>query len=121
MGWSYCGTDEDGRDIGYGISATCDHPGCETKIDRGLSYCCGDMHGGDLDEENTGTEAVLYQCCGRYFCPEHLATWWGPEQGHNACRPCIERLDKEMAEKGDIDCLEKDDRAMIAKLENDDA
>ncbi len=29
------------RDIGYGVPAYCDHPGCMAEIDRGLSYVCG--------------------------------------------------------------------------------
>lgn len=61
MGWANCGTDSNGRPIGYAHSATCDHPGCDKKIDRGLSYVCGDMHGEDEVS------------CERYFCPEHLS------------------------------------------------
>ena len=60
MGWAYCGKDDRGREIGYGIIATCDQRGCDTVIDRGLGYCCGPMHGG----EEGG--------CGRYFCGTHL-------------------------------------------------
>lgn len=63
VGWSYCGEDDLGRPIGYSIEAVCDFPGCEAEIDRGLSYCCGGMHGGGDDG------------CGRYFCPEHLAPY----------------------------------------------
>ncbi len=44
MGWSL-GHDNRwgkfGRDIGYGVPAICDHPGCNAEIDRGLSYVCG--------------------------------------------------------------------------------
>lgn len=61
MGWGSCGTDSQGRPIGYNHSATCDHPGCVKRIDRGLSYACGGMHG-DL-----GGEA-----CEKYFCTDHL-------------------------------------------------
>lgn len=47
------------RDIGYGVPATCDHPDCDAKIDRGLSYVCGgEPYGGD-------------EGCGLYFCSEH--------------------------------------------------
>jgi hypothetical protein len=60
MGWAHCGTFE-GREIGYGIEATCDFEGCETEIDRGLSYVCGTTHGGD-------------DGCGGYFCGDHLVT-----------------------------------------------
>lgn len=45
MGWGNCGRDSKGRPIGYLHAATCDHPGCDAKIDRGLSYACGQMHG----------------------------------------------------------------------------
>lgn len=60
MGWANCGTDEKGRPIGYAVSAVCDHKSCHTKIDRGLSFVCGDMHGG-------GDHG-----CGKYFCTKHL-------------------------------------------------
>ena len=60
MGWSYCGTDSDSRDIGYSIDATCDHKGCNKKIDRGLAYACGGMHGQNEYD------------CEKYFCYEHL-------------------------------------------------
>ena len=115
MGWSYCGTDEDGRDIGYGISAVCDHPGCEKEIDRGLSYVCGDEHHGYFNDD----EPVCYQGCGKYFCGDHQKMWWGPESNHEVCIACENRLNKEMTEKGDIDCLEKEDREELAKMGTD--
>lgn len=60
MSWSI-GFDENWkRDIGYGVPAVCDLPGCKTKIDRGLSYVCG----GDICGGSTG--------CGLFFCPKHL-------------------------------------------------
>lgn len=59
MGWANCGDDSKGRPIGYAHAATCDFPGCETKIDRGLSHVCGRMHGADE-----------YSCEG-YFCEKH--------------------------------------------------
>lgn len=47
------------RDIGYGVPAWCDHPGCNERIDRGLSYVCGgEPYGGD-------------EGCGLYFCGKH--------------------------------------------------
>lgn len=61
MSWSDCGTDSQGRPIGYVHPATCDHPGCDAKIDRGLSYACGGMHGEDEVS------------CEKYFCEAHLA------------------------------------------------
>ena len=62
MGWANCGTDSNGRRIGYGFVAKCDFPGCRHKIDRGLSYACGDMHG----EDNCS--------CEKYFCSHHRRT-----------------------------------------------
>ena len=60
MGWSI-GYDETWkRDIGYGVPATCDHPGCHEKIDRGLARVCG---GEQFGGENG---------CGLYFCGHHL-------------------------------------------------
>lgn len=59
MGWANCGEDKNGRPIGYSHEATCDHDGCNVKIDRGLAYACGDMHG--------NTEYG----CDKYFCSEH--------------------------------------------------
>lgn len=48
------------RDIGYGVPSTCDLPGCNEEIDRGLSYVCGDEpYGGEYG-------------CGLYFCPKHF-------------------------------------------------
>jgi len=58
MGWAI-GTGANGRDIGYGVPAICDKPGCNNKIDRGLSYCCG--------------EFISDNGCGLYFCLSHLA------------------------------------------------
>ena len=60
MGWANCGNDSNGRPIGYAHEATCDHPGCDKKINRGLSYACGGMHG-------TGDGG-----CEGYFCWTHL-------------------------------------------------
>lgn len=59
MGWGNCGLDSKGRPIGYVFAAICDHPGCTAKIDRGLSYVCGQMHGEDE------------YSCEKYFCPQH--------------------------------------------------
>ena len=61
MGWSI-GYDENWqRDIGYGVPATCDHPGCNAKIDRGLAHVCA-------NQEPYGGE----DGCGLYFCHAHL-------------------------------------------------
>lgn len=59
MGWSIGYDSNWKRDIGYGVPATCDYPGCGKRIDRGLSFVCGgEPYGG-----NNG--------CGLYFCGEH--------------------------------------------------
>jgi hypothetical protein len=65
MGWAHCGTDSTGREIGYVIAATCDHPGCKAKIDRGLGYACGGMHGDSIG-------------CEKYFCGEHMRYDYDP-------------------------------------------
>lgn len=60
MGWSigYDGLWQ--RDIGYGVPARCDHPGCTAEIDRGLAFVCGGQpYGGEHG-------------CGLYFCGKHL-------------------------------------------------
>ena len=45
---------------GYGVPATCEHPDCKAKIDRGMSYACG---GEPFSEVG----------CDRYFCSKHLS------------------------------------------------
>jgi hypothetical protein len=60
MGWAVGFDRRWGRDIGYGVPATCDFPGCGKAIDRGLSYVCGgEPYGGEHG-------------CGLYFCGQHL-------------------------------------------------
>ena len=44
------------RDIGYGVPAVCDHPGCSATINRGMSYACG---------------GAREDGCGLFFCEEH--------------------------------------------------
>lgn len=60
MGWSIGYDDNWKRDIGYGVTAQCDHPGCGDEIDRGLSHVCAndEPYGGDG--------------CGLYFCDAHM-------------------------------------------------
>src|ERR1017187_595197 len=60
MGWSIGYDSRWERDIGYGVPAFCDEPGCDAVIDRGLSYVCCDSeaYGGDNG-------------CGLYFCDQH--------------------------------------------------
>lgn len=76
MGWAFCGTDDDGREIGYGVTAVCDHPGCTAEIDRGLAYACGGMHGGGD------------QGCGRYYCSAHL--FFAGEPTTSLCERCVD-------------------------------
>ncbi|MCQ8279834.1 hypothetical protein NFI95_15425 [Acetobacteraceae bacterium KSS8] len=59
MGWANCGHDSKGRPIGYAHSATCDHPGCDAQIHRGVAYACGGDHG-----------EAEWSCDG-YFCNRH--------------------------------------------------
>ena len=82
MGWGDCGQDSQGRPIGYYFEATCDEPGCERKIDRGLSYACGGMHG-----ENE------YDC-EKYFCGEHLY-FTDLDNVLQLCKECSARVDYE--------------------------
>jgi hypothetical protein len=63
MGWADCGTDSQGRPIGYAFEATCDQPGCDEAIDRGLSYVCGTMHGEDEFS------------CEKYYCEKHRSNF----------------------------------------------
>lgn len=59
MGWAVGYDASWGRDIGYGVPATCDHPDCSVEIDRGLGYVCGgEPYGGEKG-------------CGLYFCGNH--------------------------------------------------
>lgn len=61
MGWAIGWDSMWKRDIGYGVPAYCDHPGCRTRIDRGLDHVCagGEPYGGERG-------------CGLYFCAKHL-------------------------------------------------
>lgn len=73
MGWSIGFDSNWNRDIGYGVPATCDHPECSAKIDRGLSYVCGgEPYGGE-------------DGCGLYFCGEH--------GGGSRCKRCEQITD----------------------------
>ena len=61
MSWAVGFDTKWNRDIGYGVPAYCDYPGCRAEIDRGLSYVCGgEPYGGENG-------------CGLYFCGEHLS------------------------------------------------
>lgn len=50
-----------GKEAGYMVGATCEHPGCEAEIDRGMAFACG----GEPGEQGGGS-------CEGYFCYEHL-------------------------------------------------
>lgn len=73
MGWGNCGTDSTGRKIGYAVRAKCDHRGCKERIDRGLSYACGEMHGaGNFSRPSDRTFHAQDCTCELYFCSKHL-------------------------------------------------
>jgi hypothetical protein len=75
MGWSIGYDSRWNRDIGYGVPATCDHPGCGAEINRGLGYVCGaEPYGGE-------------DGCGLYFCGKHQ------RNGHQQCARCINDAD----------------------------
>lgn len=75
MGWQI-GFDENWqRDIGYGVPAICDHPGCTVEIDRGLGFVC-------CDQQPYGGE----DGCGLYFCSDHRAL-------DGRCQRCIVSAD----------------------------
>lgn len=73
------------RDIGYGVIAFCDHPGCGKEIDRGLGYVCGgEPRGGERG-------------CGLYFCGRHMFIFspqlcerCKPRRGHKPFKPALE-------------------------------
>lgn len=73
MGWSL--GEHNGRDIGYGVPAYCDHPGCMKEIDRGLGYVCGsEPYGGEHG-------------CGLFFCEDHL--WHrSPRSSYRSVQNC---------------------------------
>lgn len=69
MSWAVGYDERWQRDIGYGVPAYCDYPGCEQEINRGLAYvCCRDRpYGGEHG-------------CGRYYCRRHeMLTWEAPD------------------------------------------
>lgn len=80
MGWAHGIID--GREVGYGVEAICDHGGCDTKIDRGLAYRCG---GPDFDVG-----------CGGYFCAAHLFFTVG-RVSQQMCEPCCAQADESEA------------------------
>jgi len=75
MSWAVGYDGEWERDIGYGVPAYCDHPGCMKEIDRGLAYVCGEEPYGGADG------------CGLYFCSEHL--YFSDKHEHQVCFQCM--------------------------------
>lgn len=94
MGWASCGTDSKGRSIGYGFDATCDHPGCDAKIDRGLSYACGGMHG---DGGHLGDFG-----CEKYFCGDHRRCG----EHDMLCYECLAEEEKYLADEQVVELAE---------------
>jgi len=87
MGWADCGVDSNGRPIGYAFRATCDQSGCDAKIDRGLAYACGDMHGEGSEEGDT--------YCEKYFCYDHLKL---TDHGFR-CEECCAVIDESLEDE----------------------
>lgn len=80
MGWSI--GEFEGRDIGYGVPAICDHPDCDTRIDRGLSYVCGSNPYGEPNG------------CGLFFCEKHLSFAEDDDIEGMLCERCCEYFDE---------------------------
>lgn len=60
MGYAYYKL-ASGKEAGYSVEATCEHPGCTTTIDRGMGYACG----GDAGDQGGCA-------CEGYFCGKHM-------------------------------------------------
>lgn len=83
MGWSIGYDMNWWRDIGYGVPATCDHPGCGKAINRGLGHVCGgDVYGGEHG-------------CGLFFCSDHLGPSGGEDGWAMVCERCQHGEDAE--------------------------
>ncbi len=79
------------RDIGYGVPAKCDHPDCDTDIDRGLAYVCGgEPYGGEHG-------------CGLYFCADHK-TFVEPSDDVlcEVCERCAQRHEHPDVDEPDL-------------------
>lgn len=109
MGWGNCGTDSAGRPIGYCHTGTCDFPGCNAEIDRGLAYACGGMHGtGTLGGDDRVDWDAMWPSCEGYFCAAHRDTAlfehedgtevWSPEY----CVTCARKVEDEFANDPDL-------------------
>lgn len=79
----------DGREAGYAVEDICNEDGCNTKIDRGFGYLCGDIPGGDE------------YGCGGYFCGEHL--YGGPKECNGGqCKRCLDEWEAEHPDQDDL-------------------
>ena len=79
MGWSIGYDEKWQRDVGYGVPAICDHPGCNEPINRGLAHVCGgEPYGGEHG-------------CGLYFCGKHMHYRYprGEDRGYQNCPRCM--------------------------------
>lgn len=76
MSWAVGYNSDLQRDIGYGVPAICDHPGCNERIHRGMAHLCGEN---DWPEHG----------CGLAFCGKHLF-WHTFRDGHDGfvCHRC---------------------------------
>ncbi len=83
------------RDVGYAVRAKCDHPGCKARIDRGLSFRCGDSY---FSSEYG---------CGGFFCARHRGDLITHQDGAltNNCSECTAAFIKGYSADG-WDCLE---------------
>jgi hypothetical protein len=77
MGYAFYTVRRNGEEIeaGYGVETTCEEPGCDEAIDRGLGCLCGQTPGGDEHG------------CGGYFCGQHL--FYGDTGQGQQCRRCV--------------------------------
>lgn len=86
MGWSLGYDSNNRRDIGYGVPAYCDHPGCTEKIDRGLGYVCGgEPYGGEHG-------------CGLFVCSKHTHA---NKDCYQLCQHCADRRRKKLTPSPD--------------------
>ncbi|MGW2920366.1 hypothetical protein ACWDBF_21245 [Streptomyces angustmyceticus] len=83
MGYAHYEITRNGKTIeaGYSVPTTCEQPGCNERIDRGLAHLCGETPGGDEHG------------CGGYFCGNHLYMNSNPAACGSACRGCNDRYD----------------------------
>ncbi len=104
MGWALYGTPM--GDAGYAVEDVCHADGCDERIDRGLSYLCGDTPGRDSESG-----------CGRWFCAEHLfglpdAVSEEGILGGGMCRPCQDAWYEEHPGE-----LEREEEALRRRVE----